>query len=203
MSKLPRPNRYSRKDPKGKRYLITQVKQKTGLTERQARAAVQATLYTILETLGEGREMNITPVGSFTFKVRKGRTRPTQILRTGQFNCNVTIPATQKASIYVKFKQSQLLKILLNEKPEIASARLAARTKTRTHARLLKETLVARKAHDIPVRDECANVPEDPNGTQNGSLQNCQSGPEIVGDAGKAEEGINPAAPAAAGDAGA
>lgn len=71
-----------------KQELITAVANKSGLTQKDVKTALDATLTVISDTLAKGDEVVLVGFGSFTVKTQKARTG-----RNPQTGEKLTIPA--------------------------------------------------------------------------------------------------------------
>jgi DNA-binding protein HU-beta len=86
--------------------LISAVAEKTGLSKKDAQAALDATIEAIEEALKEGKKVNFIGFGSFEVVTRAPR-----VARVPGTNKEVKIPETKS----VKFKVGKKLKELLNK----------------------------------------------------------------------------------------
>jgi DNA-binding protein HU-beta len=85
---------------------VAAVAQKTGLSKKDAQAAIDATIETIEEALKEGKKVSFIGFGSFEVVTRAPRVA--RVPGTGK---EVKIPETKS----VKFKVGKKLKELLNK----------------------------------------------------------------------------------------
>lgn len=88
-----------------KQELIQAVAEKSGLTQKDAKTALDATLAVITSTLAKGDEINLVGFGSFTVKTQKARTG-----RNPQTGEKLTISAKKVPS----FKAGKGLKDAVN-----------------------------------------------------------------------------------------
>lgn len=88
-----------------KQELIQAIADKSGLTQKDAKSALDATLSVISETLAKGDEINLVGFGSFTVKTQKARTG-----RNPQTGEKLTISAKKVPS----FKAGKGLKEAVN-----------------------------------------------------------------------------------------
>jgi DNA-binding protein HU-beta len=86
--------------------LVAAVAEKTGLSKKDAQAALDATIETIEEALKEGKKVSFIGFGSFEVIIRAPRVA--RVPGTGK---EVKIPETKS----VKFKVGKKLKELLNK----------------------------------------------------------------------------------------
>jgi DNA-binding protein HU-beta len=86
--------------------LVAAVAEKTGLSKKDAQAAIDATIETIEEALKEGKKVSFIGFGSFEVVTRAPRVA--RVPGTGK---EVKIPETKS----VKFKVGKKLKELLNK----------------------------------------------------------------------------------------
>jgi DNA-binding protein HU-beta len=86
--------------------LIAAVAEKTGLSKKDAQAALDATIEAIEEALKEGKKVNFIGFGSFEVVTRAPR-----VARVPGTNKEVKVPETKS----VKFKVGKKLKELLNK----------------------------------------------------------------------------------------
>lgn len=88
-----------------KQELIQAVADKSGLTQKDAKTALDATLAVITSTLAKGDEINLVGFGSFTVKTQKERTARNP--KTGE---KIQVPAKKVPS----FKAGKGLKEAVN-----------------------------------------------------------------------------------------
>ena len=86
--------------------LITAIAEKSGLTKKDAEAALTATLDTIVETVAAGDKIQITGFGTFEQRQRNARTGCDP--RTGK---SIEIPASKVPA----FKAGKPLKDIVNK----------------------------------------------------------------------------------------
>lgn len=88
-----------------KQELVSAVAEKSGMTKREAKLAVDAMVDSTLESLSIGEDVNFTPLGKFSLIDRKAR-----VGRNPQTGEELNIPARRA----VKFKASKGLKEAVN-----------------------------------------------------------------------------------------
>jgi DNA-binding protein HU-beta len=94
--------------------LISAVAEKTGLSKKDAQAAIDATIETIEEALKEGKKVSFIGFGSFEVVTRAPRVA--RVPGTGK---EVKVPETKS----VKFKVGKKLKEALNQKKSTKKAK--------------------------------------------------------------------------------
>ena len=86
--------------------LISQVAQKSGLSKKDVKAVIDATLQTIQEALKDGEKITFVGFGSFEVVTRAAR-----IARVPATNKKIKVPETKS----VKFKVGKTLKEFINK----------------------------------------------------------------------------------------
>jgi DNA-binding protein HU-beta len=94
--------------------LVAAVAEKTGLSKKDAQAAIDATIETIEEALKEGKKVSFIGFGSFEVVTRAPRVA--RVPGTGK---EVKVPETKS----VKFKVGKKLKEALNQKKSTKKAK--------------------------------------------------------------------------------